>query len=84
VKALQNIFQNKLSVITGPPGTGKSQYISNLLINLFLEGKSVLFVSHTNPAVDVVNEKINEQFRKALILKVSTHYGKPLLHIEKH
>lgn len=67
VKALQDIFQNKLSVITGPPGTGKSQYISNLLINLFLEGQSVLFVSHTNEAVRVVDEKINEQFRNLMI-----------------
>jgi len=67
VKALQSIFQNKLSVITGPPGTGKSQYISNLLINLFLERKSVLFVSHTNEAVDVVNQKINGQFRNLML-----------------
>ena len=67
IKALQNIFQNKLSVITGPPGTGKSQFISNLLINLFLEGKSVLFVSHTNEAVDVVNHKINKQFRNLML-----------------
>ena len=67
IKALQNIFKNKLSVITGPPGTGKSQFISNLIINLFLEGKSVLFVSHTGEAVDVVNRKINEQFRNLMI-----------------
>lgn len=67
VKALQDIFQNKLSIITGPPGTGKSQYISNLLINLFLEEKSVLFVSHTNPAVEVVDQKINEQFRNLML-----------------
>ena len=67
VKALQDIFKNKLSVITGPPGTGKSQFISNLLINLFLEGKSVLFVSHTNEAVNVVHQKINKQFRNLMI-----------------
>jgi len=66
VEALQYVFENKLSVITGPPGTGKSQFISNLLINLFLERKSVLFVSHTNEAVDVVNQKINEQFRNLM------------------
>lgn len=67
VKALEDIFQNRLSVITGPPGTGKSQYISNLLVNLFLEGKSVLFVSHTNEAVKVVNDKINDQFRNLML-----------------
>jgi len=67
IKAMEEIFQNKLSVITGPPGTGKSQFISNLLINLFLQKKSVLFVSHTNEAVDVVNEKINEQFKNLML-----------------
>lgn len=66
-KALQDAFKNKLSVITGPPGTGKSQFISNLLINLFLEGKSVLFVSHTNEAVNVVYRKINEQFQNLML-----------------
>ena len=61
--ALRSILANSLSVITGPPGTGKSQFISVLLINLFLSGKKVLFVSHTNEAVEVVNRKINEQFK---------------------
>ncbi|PJA02131.1 hypothetical protein COX73_02390 [bacterium (Candidatus Gribaldobacteria) CG_4_10_14_0_2_um_filter_36_18] len=67
VGALQDIFQNKLTVITGPPGTGKSQFISNLLVNLFLEGKSALFVSHTNEAVDVVNEKIGKEFKNLML-----------------
>ena len=66
VAALKGVFENKVSVITGPPGTGKSQFIMNLLINLFLEDKKVLFVSHTNEAVDVVNEKINRDFQNLL------------------
>ena len=67
IHALQGVLKNTLSVITGPPGTGKSQFIMNLLINLFLNDKTVLFVSHTNEAVDVVNEKINNDFRNLLL-----------------
>jgi len=66
VSALKGVFENKLSVITGPPGTGKSQFIMNLIINLFLRDKKVLFVSHTNEAVNVVNEKINIDFQNLL------------------
>jgi len=66
VRALQDIYESKLTVITGPPGTGKSQYISNLLVNLFLEGKKVLLVSHTNAAVEVVHERLNEQFKNLM------------------
>ena len=78
VKALEDIFENRLTVITGPPGTGKSQYISNLLVNLFLEGKSVLFVSHTNEAVKVVDKKINDQFRNLMIRTGSKEYRQDL------
>lgn len=67
ITAIQDIFKHSLSVITGPPGTGKSQFISNLIVNLFLSGKSVLFVSHTGEAVDVVNSRINEQFRNLML-----------------
>jgi len=67
VSALKGVFENKLSVITGPPGTGKSQFIMNLLINLFLNDKKVLFASHTNEAVDVVSEKINRDFQNLLM-----------------
>jgi len=65
--ALSDILSNRLTVITGPLGTGKSQYIANVLINLFVRGKSVLFVSHTNKAVDVVYEKIDEQFQHLMM-----------------
>jgi len=57
-KATLNAFTNKLSVITGPPGTGKSQVVLNILVNAFENNKSVLFTSKNNKAVDVVCERI--------------------------
>lgn len=67
VAALQQVFANKLTVVTGPPGTGKSQFISNLIVNLFLQGKTSLFVSHTNEAVDVVNGQLNRHFPNMML-----------------
>lgn len=67
ISAIQDIFRHSLTVITGPPGTGKSQFISNLIVNLFLTGKSVLFVSHTGEAVNVVNARINEHFKNLML-----------------
>ncbi len=67
ITAIQDIFKYSLSVITGPPGTGKSQFISNLIVNLFLQGKSVLFVSHTGEAVNIVNARINNQFKNLML-----------------
>ncbi len=67
ITAIQDIFKFSLSVITGPPGTGKSQFISNLIVNLFLQGKSVLFVSHTGEAVNIVNARINDQFKNLML-----------------
>src|SRR5262249_19121832 len=41
-------------VVEGPPGTGKSQTITNLIAQSLLEGKKVLFVSEKRAALDVV------------------------------
>jgi len=77
--ALGDILSNRLTVITGPPGTGKSQYIANVLINLFVKGKSVLLVSHTNKAVDVVYEKINEHFQHLMMRTGRREYREGLV-----
>ncbi len=68
LNAIQHILGNDISVVTGPPGTGKSQFISNLIINLFFYGKKVLFVSHTGEAVRVVNERVNDEFNNLMML----------------
>ncbi|EWS99616.1 DNA helicase [Intrasporangium oryzae NRRL B-24470] len=41
-------------VIKGPPGTGKSQTIANLIASLAAEGKSTLFVAEKRAAIDAV------------------------------
>ncbi|WP_209284276.1 AAA domain-containing protein, partial [Prescottella equi] len=44
----------KSFVMDGPPGTGKSQTIANMIAELMATGKSVLFVSEKAAALDVV------------------------------
>ena len=45
-------------VIEGPPGTGKSQTIANLIVALAGAGKRVLFVTEKRPAVDAVLDRL--------------------------
>ncbi|MCB0738865.1 MAG: DUF4011 domain-containing protein, partial [Bacteroidetes bacterium] len=53
----QSIGQTSFCV-EGPPGTGKSQTIVNLIANYVANGKKVLFVSEKRAAVDVVWNKL--------------------------
>ncbi len=62
---------SKLSVISGPPGTGKSQVVSSLLINSIYNNKSVLFSSKNNQAVDVVIERTNNLSSTPVLLHLS-------------
>ncbi len=47
-------------VIIGPPGTGKSQTISNLIAHMLGKGKSVLFVSEKTAALEVVYRRLKD------------------------
>ncbi|WP_372442615.1 AAA domain-containing protein [Actinomadura nitritigenes] len=42
----------------GPPGTGKSQTIANMIAALMHKGRSVLFVSEKAAALDVVRNRL--------------------------
>ena len=45
-------------VLEGPPGTGKSQTITNLIAHCLAEGKTVLFVSEKMAALNVVHDRL--------------------------
>lgn len=53
-------FLSQISLIEGPPGTGKTQTILAIVANAVLAGKTVAVVSQGNSAVDNVWEKLTE------------------------
>ena len=46
-------------VLHGPPGTGKSQTITNIIANCLMQGKKVLFVAEKQAALSVVKKRLN-------------------------
>ena len=58
-QAVLNAWQNEISYIQGPPGTGKSHTISAIILSALALNKKVLVVSQKQPALEVVNQKIN-------------------------
>lgn len=52
------ITPNKAVIVEGPPGTGKSQTISNLLVHLAATGKRVLFASQKDQAIRGVKDRL--------------------------
>lgn len=46
-------------VLHGPPGTGKSQTITNIIANALCDGKRVLFVAEKKAALDVVKKRLD-------------------------
>ena len=60
LSAVMAAVKGKDFVLIGPPGTGKSQTISNLIAQCLAEGKRVLFVSEKIAALDVVYRRLRE------------------------
>jgi len=47
-------------VLEGPPGTGKSQTITNIIAHCLAHGKKVLFVAEKRAALDVVHRRLRD------------------------
>ena len=56
--AVDNALYNQLSIIEGPPGTGKTQTILNIIANVVMRGESVAVVASNNSATTNVMDKL--------------------------
>lgn len=78
---MESSAASPLSLLIGPPGTGKSYTIASIAIERFMQGESVLIVSQNEHAIDVIKEKITESFglNQASVMRAGTQdYHKQL------
>lgn len=71
-QAVRSALSRPLTIITGPPGTGKSQVVTNLLVNAAWQGQKVLFASKNNKAVDVVEQRVNNLGPRPVLLRMGS------------
>lgn len=64
-------------VVEGPPGTGKSQTITNLIVQAMVEGKRVLFVAEKQAALEVVSRRLTGAGVSDLVLNLHDVSLKP-------
>lgn len=71
--ALIHAVQGENLVIEGPPGTGKSQTITNLIAAAMASGKRVLFVAEKLAALEVVKRRLDQAGLGDFCLELHSH-----------
>ena len=59
-RAIWQARLEEVMLIEGPPGTGKSQTIVNLIADAALRGKQVALICDKKPALDIVRERLEK------------------------
>ncbi len=60
-------------ILVGPPGTGKSQTIANMIAQCLGEGKTVLFVAEKSAALDMVHRRLKASGLDDAVLELHSH-----------
>lgn len=58
IEAVRHACSAPLTVVTGPPGTGKSQAIVSMAASVLLQGGTVLVASKNHQALDAVEDRL--------------------------
>lgn len=70
-KATAFLLTRSATVVTGPPGTGKSQVVSAAAANARLFGQSVLFSSRNHKAIDAVLGRLTDVDGRPLMIRTN-------------
>jgi len=76
LRAILDAVHGRSFVMHGPPGTGKSQTITNIIANMLFNGKRVLFVSEKKAALEVVQKRLEEIGLDPFCLEVHSNKAK--------
>jgi very-short-patch-repair endonuclease len=71
-ESVLSALNSPLTVITGPPGTGKSQVVASIVLNASKRGERVFVASKNHKAVDVVEERINGLLVNPFIIRLGS------------
>ena len=72
-ETLERLRREALTVVTGPPGTGKTQLVVNAVTNAWLDGDKVLVTSTNNGAVDVAVDRAEKDVSSGLLVRTGNH-----------
>jgi hypothetical protein len=74
--AVRSALTERLTVITGPPGTGKSQVVTAILASAAAQGRTVLFASRNHAALDAVEPRLEELSpTRPFMIRLSRRWG---------
>ena len=68
-ETLECLRRELLAIVTGPPGTGKTQLVVNAIANAWLDGDTVLVTSTNNGAVNVAVERADKDVSSGLLVR---------------
>ncbi len=74
--AVSTALNNSVSIIEGPPGTGKTQTILNIIANLILQNKTIAIVSNNNSAVFNVRDKLSNYGYNLIVASLGNNENK--------
>jgi very-short-patch-repair endonuclease len=71
-RATASLLTRNVTLVTGPPGTGKSQVVSSAVANARLCNQTVLFASRNHKAIDAVIGRLSDVEGRSLIVRTNS------------